>query len=118
MCHYEGTDAWPSPLSWDEYTPSVVRLAIAIAQSLRNDSVPLYEQATWYADDADAVASHVPEGDGWVVHHDPYCLGEYFTVNGTEFWLDMNAEGLCPPVLAAEHRAELAAEEADEAENW
>lgn len=68
------------------------------------------EQAQWYIEDAAAVADEVSEGSGWILRHDPACLGEFFTVNDIEFWIDMNAEGFNTPILAAERRAEMAEE--------
>lgn len=94
----------------EEHTPSVLRLAITIAHSLRNEQYPLIEQAQWYIEDAAAVADEVQEGDGWVVHHDPVDIGEFFIVNGVEFWNDINAEGFNTPVLATVRRTELAEE--------
>jgi hypothetical protein len=64
----------------------------------------------WYIEDAEAIADHVTEGDGWTIEHDPGCLGEFFTVNGVEFYLDVNAEGYNPPMPASEERARRAEE--------
>ncbi len=100
----------------DEHTPSVVRLAEAISRSLMGPPCHNEPHPEWYIEDAAAIAYDVEEGDAWVIEHDLGCLGEYFKVNGVEFWLDMNAEGFNLPVLAAAHRAQLAEEEAEDNE--
>ena len=93
------------------HTPSVVRLAEALGRSLAGPPGHPEAHPEWYIEDAAEIADDVSEGTGWVIEHDEGCLGEYFKVNGVEFWLEVNAEGYNPPVLAAEHRAELAEEE-------
>lgn len=92
------------------HTPSVVRLAETISRSLMGSPAHTEPRPEWYIEDADAIAEDVQEGDGWVIEHDEGCLGEFFKVNGVEFYLDMNAEGYNPPILAAEERAERARE--------
>jgi len=96
------------------HTETVQRLARALGQSLAGPPGHPEDHPEWYIEDAAAIAGDVAEGDGWLIEHDPGCLAEYFTVNGVEFWLDVNAEGPgVVPVLASEHRAELAAEALD-----
>jgi hypothetical protein len=97
-----------------EHTPAAQRLARALANSLAGPPGNPEEHPEWYIEDAAAIVDDIPEGDGFVVEHDPGCLGEYFKVNGVEFWLDLNAEGFTTPELAARHRAELAEEEAED----
>jgi hypothetical protein len=102
------------------HTDSVIRLAEALGASLAGigpgDNHP-EDHPEWYIEDALAIAAEITEGDGWVVEkgcEDALADGDgFFKVNGTEFWFDWNAEGLYPPVLGSEHRAELEAEAAD-----
>ena len=96
----------------EEHTPSVLRLAITIAQSLRNEDHELMEQASWYIEDAAAIASEVSEGGGWVIKD--FEGGEFFWVNEVEFWLDMMSEGFNTPILASLHREWLAEDEMEE----
>lgn len=96
------------------HTPSVVRLAEAISKSLMGPPAHTELHPEWYIEDAEAIAEDVEEGDGWNVEHDDVCLGEFFKVNGVEFYIDINAEGYNPPMLAAEIRAERSDEEAEE----
>lgn len=97
-----------------EHTPTVVRLAQALAASSFGGP-PNEAKPEWYTEDAVAIAGDIEEGPGWVVEPgDPgVALADddgFFKVNGTEFWFDWNGEGLCEPILGSEHRAELAAE--------
>jgi hypothetical protein len=92
------------------HTETVQRLAKALGQSLAGPPGHPELHPEWYIEDAEAIVCNVTEGDGWIIEHDPGCLGEYFKVNGVEFWLDLNAEGPASPVLAADHRAEWAEE--------
>ena len=94
----------------DEHTETVIRLAQALGQSLAGPPGNPEDHPEWYIEDATAIADDVTEGDGWVIEHDPGCLGEYFKVNGVEFWIDMNAEGFTTPELGEAHRAWLAEE--------
>lgn len=97
----------------DEHTPTVVRLAQALAASfdLPTDQPASKAKPEWYTEDAVAIAGYIEEAGGWVV--EPGVPGVvladdegFFKVNGTEFWFDWNGEGYCPPILGSEHRAE------------
>ncbi len=103
----------------DEHTPAAVRLAEAIGRALAGPPGHPEAHPEWYIEDAAAIIGYgVAEGDGWVVETgSDGALTDadgYFKVNGTEFYLDVNAEGFNTPELGAAHRRWLAEEWGDD----
>lgn len=94
----------------ETHTETVMRLAEAIGRHLAGPPGHPENHPEWYIEDAVVVEGFVKEAAGWVIESDEGSLAEFFTVNGTEFWLDTAAEGFTSPVLAADRRAELAEE--------